>query len=305
MVNPEWLNYFKVLAETLNVTAAAERLSISPQALSNALAGLGTHYKQRLVDRGRRITGLTSAGEALLEEIPRILHSLENAERRLARMRSGEPEGPISLASVSYINNYVLPPLLTSLVTRCPKILPRVYTMLASEVEEAVAAGKLDVGILTRPPVRPDLDALLGLETPYLIVARPQPHVPWQELGYIGARHFTPDPASAAGCASEEHLGGPWPEGKFDRRIVAETDYLETALSMCLAGLGAAFLPELAVREYLAQGRLAVVAEPPGAYADRLYLVWRKGVRLLPELVEALESLKAASRPDPRLVRQA
>lgn len=34
MVNPEWLRYFVVLAETRNFTAAAEQLHLTPQAMS-------------------------------------------------------------------------------------------------------------------------------------------------------------------------------------------------------------------------------------------------------------------------------
>lgn len=295
MVNPEWLKYFQVLAETLNVTTAAERLHISPQGLSSALTGLEAHYGQRLVERSRRLTGLTPAGEALLEEIPRILHTLEDVDRRLARLRAGEPEGPLAIASVSYVNNYWLSGLLSTLVARCPKLQPRLYTMRGAEVEQWVAEGKLDVGVLTRPPTRTDLDVMVGLESPYLIVATPQPKRAWHELGYIAARQFSPEPSPVEGCASEQHLGGPWPEGNFVRRIVAETDYLETALSLCLAGVGAAFLPEIGVRRYLEAGQLAVVADAPAEYHERIYVVWRKGVRLFPELRETLSVLEASA----------
>jgi DNA-binding transcriptional LysR family regulator len=167
--------------------------------------------------------------------------------------------------------------------------------MRGGEVEQWVAEGKLDVGVLTRPPSRTDLDVTIGLESPYLIVATPQPQRAWHEFGYIAARQFSPDPSPVEGCASEQHLGGPWPEGNFARRIVAETDYMETALSLCLAGVGAAFLPEIAVRRHLAAGQLAVVAEAPADYHERLYVVWRKGVTLLPELRETLGTLESTS----------
>jgi DNA-binding transcriptional LysR family regulator len=41
-LNPEWLRYFVTLAETRNFHKAAERLHITPQALSKAIAGLET-----------------------------------------------------------------------------------------------------------------------------------------------------------------------------------------------------------------------------------------------------------------------
>ncbi|MBC7545341.1 MAG: LysR family transcriptional regulator [Candidatus Sericytochromatia bacterium] len=38
-MNPEWLRYFVALVKTRNFAAAAEQLHITPQAMSNAIAG--------------------------------------------------------------------------------------------------------------------------------------------------------------------------------------------------------------------------------------------------------------------------
>jgi DNA-binding transcriptional LysR family regulator len=54
-----------------------------------------------------------------------------------------------------------------------------------------------------------------------------------------------------------------------------------------------AFLPELAVRERLERGTLAVAAEAPVAFADTLYVVWRKSIRPTPAAKELLKSLGA------------
>ena len=96
-----------------------------------------------------------------------------------------------------------------------------------------------------------------------LIVARPQAQGDWQDFTYV-----VPRPA----------IDG-WPEGRYRRKVVAEVNLLEAAIHLCEAGVGAAFVPELAVRERIRLGSLAIVAEPPVAVANPFYVVRRAGVR--------------------------
>ena len=56
----------------------------------------------------------------------------------------------------------------------------------------------------------------------------------------------------------------------------------------------AALLPELVVRTYVQEGRLAVIADSPDPYDEPITVVWRKGVRLnaaAQAVLQALQSL--------------
>lgn len=285
-MNTDWLRYYVAVAETLNLQAAADRLHVTPQAVSKAIAGLEDRFKLKLVDRAHRIHGLTPAGAALLEEATAILAGLENAERRLGEWRSGQVLGPVTIAGDGLWHHYLLPGLLTELLARFPRIRPKLHEMLPEDVERWVSVGEVDVGLLLNAPAQPDLAWVEGPSTPYVIVGKPHGEglKPWQELGYIVPRFFRRE--------LSQSLDG-WPEGKHPRRIVAEVELLEMAIHLCEAGLGAAFLPELAVRDRLARGTLAVVAEPPVAFEDKLYVVWRQGVRPTPVARELLKALGA------------
>jgi DNA-binding transcriptional LysR family regulator len=274
------------LAETLNLQQAADRLHVTPQAVSKAIAGLEDQFKLKLVERAHRIQGLTPAGEALLEDARTILADLENAERRLGEWKQGQPQGPVTIAGDGLWHHYLMPPLLTELLQRYPRIRPKLHEMLPDDVEHWVSQGEVDVGLLLRAPVRQDLDWKEGMATPYVIAGKPRPEgqADWADLGYIVPRFFRRDFAQS--------LDG-WPEGKYKRRIVAEVELLETALQLCEAGLGVAFLPELAVRERVARGTLAIVAEAPVQFEDHLYVVWRKGVRPRAATAEVLKLLGA------------
>ncbi|MBU6428781.1 MAG: LysR family transcriptional regulator, partial [Cyanobacteria bacterium REEB65] len=97
-MNFEWLRYFATLADTRNFHAAADRLAITPQALSKAIASLEKELGAPLVERDHRVKGLTPAGEALLEEASLALNHVENARRRISEYDAREPSGPVTIA---------------------------------------------------------------------------------------------------------------------------------------------------------------------------------------------------------------
>ncbi len=284
-MNPEWLRYFAMLAETRNFHKAAERLHITPQALSKAIAGLEAQLHVTLVERGRRVEGLTAAGEALLEETQTVLASLANAERRIAEWRQGTPQGPVTIAGDGLWHHYLMPPILLDLIRQYPLVRPKLFEMIPDDVEAWVASGDVDIGLLLRPPTRTDLDWFAGVTSPYVIAGLPGAKRQWQDCGYIVPRLFRRD--------LPESLDG-WPEGKFKRTIIAEVELLETAIHLVEGGLGEAFVPELAIRERVKRGTLAIAADAPVAFSDQLYVVWRKGLRPSLAMREVIGRLKSA-----------
>ena len=73
------LNYFKVIAKTLNISSAAEQLSISQSSLSQSLHRLEAELGYPLFDRkGKRII-LNSNGAILLKYVEKIDNALISA----------------------------------------------------------------------------------------------------------------------------------------------------------------------------------------------------------------------------------
>src|SRR5262245_52076905 len=126
-MNVNWLRYFVTLAETHNFHEAARRLYITPQTLSTAIAQLEKHLQVRLVERRRRVEGLTEAGEAFLVEAHAVLAALENAERRVAEWQEEPVTGPVSLVGNTVWHHYLLPPILGRLIPRYPRLRPQLF----------------------------------------------------------------------------------------------------------------------------------------------------------------------------------
>src|SRR5699024_9401989 len=81
-----------------SITAAAERLSFTPPALSQQLTKLEREVGVLLVERGRTGVRLTEAGRVLLEHGERVLGELRDAEAAV-RALVGEPPDRLSLGA--------------------------------------------------------------------------------------------------------------------------------------------------------------------------------------------------------------
>ncbi|MEU4805947.1 LysR family transcriptional regulator [Actinosynnema sp. NPDC023587] len=76
------LRYFRAVAESLNITRAAERLGIAQPPLSRAVRLLERRLGVDLFDRTGHRLALTRAGEVLFEEAAAVLGALDAAVRR-------------------------------------------------------------------------------------------------------------------------------------------------------------------------------------------------------------------------------
>lgn len=80
------LEYFRVVAEELNITKAAQKLYISQQSLSNHIKRLEDEYQVLLFNRSPNLT-LTEAGKSLYENAVKILTAKTNAVNELNDIR--------------------------------------------------------------------------------------------------------------------------------------------------------------------------------------------------------------------------
>jgi LysR family transcriptional regulator, benzoate and cis,cis-muconate-responsive activator of ben and cat genes len=83
------LRYFLAVAEELNFTRAAARLSLAQQALSTAIRELERALGVRLFSRSTRHVALTSAGEALVPAASRILTDMADALHAVQQAAEG------------------------------------------------------------------------------------------------------------------------------------------------------------------------------------------------------------------------
>lgn len=95
------LKYFKVLAETENLTKTAEKLYLSTPALSGSINRLEHELGMTLFDRssGKNLK-LNDKGRVMLQAVNQILDTLNNAQRVIQEMNKAE-SASLSIATTT------------------------------------------------------------------------------------------------------------------------------------------------------------------------------------------------------------
>lgn len=103
------LRSFAVLGDTLNVKRAAERLNVTPTAVSHQLRELETALDCKLFHRLPRGLALTDAGQSYWNEVAPAIRQLESATRARQAQR------PFRISSFPYLAHTVVLPALAEL----------------------------------------------------------------------------------------------------------------------------------------------------------------------------------------------
>lgn len=259
MVTPEDLDWLEALARTGNMSRAAERLGVSQPALSHWLRRLEARLGSPVFRRSRRGTELTLYGEKLRAHAAELRRgweefqqSIESDDKELrARFRFGIH------ASVAI---FALPPLLKKLRALAPFIRLTLQHGPSRHISEDLISKRLDAGIVVNPVPHPDL----VIKELYRDRVRPFAR-PGQQRRPFLILH----PALSQTEELRKKLTDV-PES------ILETDSLEVAAHLAIAGEGVALLPER-VAFALARNRLRPLGE--AAVVDRHCLVFRPTLR--------------------------
>jgi len=152
------LRYFIAIAELGSVSAAAHRLGVAQPSLSQHVKHLEEELGVTLLIRSPRGVSLTDSGQILLAHATSILNSVELAVSDI-KDRSGELRGAVSFGIPSSASNVLSVPLCETVQHEFPKITLRTMEAMSGHVQEWLAQGQIDLGILY------DIDRVRHLHT--------------------------------------------------------------------------------------------------------------------------------------------
>lgn len=141
------LKVFRSVARNLSFTKAARELFVSQPAITKHVQELEAAYGVRLFERqGSRIV-LTDAGQLLLEHCERILDDYRRLEFDMNLLRD-RCAGELRLGASTTIAQYVLPPVLARFTHRFPQVSLSLLNGNSREVEDALLAKRIDLGLV-------------------------------------------------------------------------------------------------------------------------------------------------------------
>src|ERR1700754_3707188 len=148
------------VADAGNISRAAGQVGITQSGASQAIAQLESTLGIQVFTRERRHIGVTALGEQVIDHARAMLARLD-AIRALADESQGLSRGRIRLGSFPSVISTVLPALLRTFQQRHPGIELVALEGTDEEVEDWLASGAVDLGVVLNPA--PDrADVILG-----------------------------------------------------------------------------------------------------------------------------------------------
>ncbi len=255
------LAYFAAVVETGSFTAAAERLGITKAVVSQQVARLEREFHSSLLVRSTRKVQPTAAGQAFYQRCAAILADAENAFSELADS-AVEIAGPLRLTAPFDYGISVVVPALATFAARYPqcqvdaRFSDQTHDLMAGDVELAIRVGWLtdlqlqarQIGsfrqlLVAAPRWQPQLDRLTG---PQDLAALP--FVANTALREPGRWQFT---HAQAAPSVAPHTVQWQPVMRLDATLAVR--------AAVLAGAGLSVLPDYAIAEDVAAGRLVQV----------------------------------------------
>lgn len=273
------LQYLKLLAEHGSFGRAAEAAHVTQPTLSAGIQELERALGAAVVDRARTGVILTAVGEEALRRATVILNEAE--ELMEAAANAGKPlTGRFRLGVIPTIAPFLLPAALPLLRTRFPKLRLFLREDLTQRLISALKAGQLDAALIALPYDMSGLswahvsdDELLAAAPSDSPLAR-QASISPLELEREGLILL-----EDGHCLREHALSacGLKPPKAADEEAFAATS-LPTLVQMVGSGLGATFLPNMAVQAGLAEAAPITVRPISGEHASReIVVAWRAG----------------------------
>ncbi|KAA9166407.1 LysR family transcriptional regulator [Amycolatopsis acidicola] len=235
-----YLTSFLAVADELHFGRAAKRLQMAQPPLSQQIRQLEKELGVQLFERNTRSVRLTSAGEAFVEPVQRVLEDLDVATRAVRAAGRGE-YGRVSVGFAGASSNESLP-LLTRAVRAAHPGLELVLRgqTYANVALDRVADGSLDLGFVRLPANRPGVETRVIYEEE-MLCAVPSDH-PLARREAIAVEDLADEPfvsfPANAGSTVRDATTRVCAAAGFSPRMVQEAPDSYTILALVAAGVG-------------------------------------------------------------------
>jgi len=149
-MNIQQLRYIhEVVRCNFSISSAARQLHTAQPGISTQIRLLEEELNVQIFERkGKRLTGLTPPGKAVLAMIERILRDVENI-RQASMEFSNEASGTLSIATTHTQARYALPPVVKAFSEQYPNVRLHIHQGNPAQVTEFVRNGVADLAIAT------------------------------------------------------------------------------------------------------------------------------------------------------------
>lgn len=253
------LTYLDEVARRGSIRAAAERLNVSPSAISRLVKSLEEELGVPILARNGRSVVLTAAGEILVQHVRDTLKGMTRT-RALIEDLKGLRRGEIAIAHMSGLATNILPRVILQFRRANPRVAVVLHLMTAGElITRAVAQGEVDLGLAF------DLQHAPGVRTLSVTLARlgavVAPSHPLAERSSLRIADCADYPLILADrtTAIRPYIDRAFERVGYTPYAPVETNSIDMMRILAIMGDGVTFLTPFDIEHEMALGRLTYV----------------------------------------------
>jgi len=272
------LQCFIAVLEEGGFKRATARLGITQPALSYQIKQLEEELGVQVFNRGPGGITPTEAGRVLVDHAHEVIATVREAHQAVREL-SGGVTGEIRIGTIKCVGTYFLPYVLWEIRAKYPMVRPKILYRDSDDLIQALLANKLDVAVVPDAPEDRRLSYRGVFEEQISLVSG------------LGHRFYGRPSVDLAELEDVQFvaLSPQTPTGALIRRFLDKlgvsavpavtTDHIETVKRMVEAGMGVAFLPDMATSDDVGEdgqpGRLARSAIEPTLSLPLVVATWR------------------------------
>jgi len=275
------LEVFTAAAETLSFARVAERMLLTPSAVSFQIRQVELQTGLALFERIGRRVALTEAGQVLLRYAHPVLQAMRDAEQAMLALK-GTGNGRVTLGLVSTAK-YIVPHMIARFRTEQPGVTVSLREGNRAQIRALLAAGEVDLAIMGRPPEDIDAKADRFAAHPSVIIAPPG-HALVDREGVapesLASEWFiVREPGSGTRSLADQFFAS----AGFTPQIAMESSSNEMIKQAVMAGMGLALLSLHTIGLEMRLGLLRAVAVTGFPVMRSWFVVQRRTAPLLPD----------------------
>jgi len=274
------LQMFVEAADTASFTRAAERLHVSPAAVSFQIKQIEDGTGFALFERIGKKVAPTDAGRALLAHARIVLQTLLDADQALMAL-SGVLSGRAKIGAVSTAK-YIVPHIMARFQQQFPGVMIDLRFGNRRQIATALAAGEIELAVMGRPPEESDLTADAFATHPTLLVAAPNHPLAAAPALVPADLAGIPLIAREEGSGTRLLMEKLCADAAIPARIAMTADSNETIKQAVMAGMGIAVLSQHTVGLELALGLLQTLPMQGFPVLRAWFVAHRRAMPLMP-----------------------
>ncbi len=298
-MNPLEIKHMRMIcsiAESSNMTKAAEKLCITQSALSQQLKDIENKLGTDLFFRARKKMTLTEVGKQLLDTAVKVLEVIDQAERRITRKMKGET-GELKVGTQCIFCYKWLPRVMRLFHAKYPHVEIEVGNSI--DLLEELEEKKYDL-IISGAMAHVETHTAVPLFKDQLVCIMPKDH-PLTASGFIRFEDFMGENLLSHAEKSKNRFYQQVlkPKGIEPKKIM-NVGAPQAIIEMVIAGFGISVFPRWAVAEALKTWQLAALPITPKGFPltwQAIYMTHSNMPLYQQEFIRSISSLSVTELP--------